>query len=76
MKTNYAHSCDIETNDRPNQYARNRYQKPARKCPYLYESRLDMFIIHKLGEYEKLLPQKLVGKVHLKHNEIIQIASL
>ena len=31
----------------------------------LEESGLDIFIIHELREDEKLLPQKLVGKVDL-----------
>lgn len=37
----------------------------SEEADVLDESRLDVFVVHKLAEDVKLLPQELVGKIHL-----------
>lgn len=37
----------------------------SEEADVLDESRLDVFVVHKLAEDIKLLPQELVGKIHL-----------
>lgn len=40
----------------------------SEEADVLDEPGLDVFIVHKLAEDEELLPQELVGKIHLGDN--------